>query len=79
MTQDPEYFTEGDRVEYYPVGAAMQTSVGTIERIITAKETIGHQIINASESTPFFLIKNEHTSKSTAYKMENLIGHAAES
>lgn len=78
MLQDPNYFTEGDRVEYYPVGAAMQTSVGTIERIITEKEAHGHQTINASDQVPFFLIKNEHTGKSTAYKMENIIGHAVD-
>lgn len=75
MAQELDYFGEGDRVEYYPVGAAMQTSVGTIERIITEKETHGHQIINASEQIPFFLIKNEHTGKSTAYKKESIIGH----
>lgn len=75
MIQDPDYFSEGDKVEYYPIGAAMQTSVGTIERIISQKETIGTQIIKATEDVPFFLIKNEHTGKSTAYKMESIIGH----
>ena len=76
MTVKPnEYFSEGDHVKYYPVGAAAQTSTGTIERIITEKEVIGTQVINANNKLPFFLVRNDHTGKSTAYRMENIIDH----
>lgn len=68
-----EEFVEGDRVEYHPVGAAMQTSTGRIARIITDPELVGAQVVKASEDVPRYVIVNDHTGKETAYKKENLI------
>lgn len=73
-------FKEGDRVVYHPVGGAMQTSVGTIKKILTHEEEVGarHTTMHASESEPRYVIENEHTHKETAYKRENIVEKATE-
>lgn len=68
-----EQFAEGDHVEYHPVGGAMQTSTGRIDRIITEREHVGAQIVKASDDIPRYVIVNDHTGKETAYKLENII------
>ena len=72
-------FQEGDRVVYHPVGGAMQTSVGTIKKILTHEEEVGtrHATMHASEAEPRYVIENEHTHKETAYKREHIIEKAA--
>ncbi len=69
---------EGDRVIYRPVGGAMQTTVGTIKKIITVPEEAGprHTTVHASPDEPRYLIENEHTHKETPYKRENIIEFA---
>lgn len=71
-------FKEGDRVVYHPVGGAMQTSVGTIKKILTHEEEVGarHTTMHASQEEPRYVIENEHTHKETAYKRENIIEKA---
>lgn len=71
-------FKEGDRVVYHPVGGAMQTSVGTIKKILTHEEEVGarHATMHASEQEPRYVIENEHTHKETAYKRENIVEKA---
>lgn len=73
-------FKEGDRVIYHPVGGAMQTSVGTIKKVLTHEEEVGarHATMHASESEPRYVIENEHTHKETAYKRENIVEKATE-
>ena len=66
-------FKEGDRVVYHPVGGAMQTSVGTIKKILTHKEEVGTTTMHASESEPRYVIENEHTHKETVYKRDNIV------
>lgn len=68
-------FKEGDRVVYHPVGGAMQTSVGTIKKILTHEEEVGtrHATMHATEQEPRYVIENEHTHKETAYKRENIV------
>lgn len=50
-------FSEGDRVVYRPVGGAMQTSVGTIKKILTHPEEVGtrHTEVKASEEVPRYV------------------------
>lgn len=50
-------FEAGDRVEYYPVGTAIQTSIGIIKRIITEPEQVGVQTVQASEESPHYVKK----------------------
>ena len=73
-------FREGDRVVYHPVGGAMQTSIGTIKKILTHEEEVGsrHSTMHASEAEPRYVIENEHTHKETAYKRENIVEKASE-
>jgi len=75
MTVKHHEFKEGDRVVYHPVGGAMQTSVGTIKKIITEEEEIGprHATMHATQANPRYVIENEHTRKETAYKRENIV------
>ena len=73
-------FKEGDRVVYHPIGGAMQTSVGTIKRILTHEEEVEvgsrHTTMHASEQEPRYVIENEHTHKETAYKREHIVDKA---
>ena len=55
MIEEEDIFEEGDTVEYFPVGAAMQTSVGAIKRIITESEQVGIQTVKASEDAPRYV------------------------
>lgn len=59
MTTKTE-FKEGDRVVYRPVGGAVQTSIGTIKKILTHPEEVGtrHTEVKASENEPRY-VRNE--------------------
>jgi hypothetical protein len=56
MTTKTE-FKEGDRVVYRPVGGTVQTSIGTIKKILTHPEEVGtrHTEVKASESEPRYV------------------------
>lgn len=73
-------FKEGDKVVYHPVGGAMQTSIGTIKKVLTHEEEVGvrHTTMHASEAEPRYVIENEHTHKETAYKRENILERATD-
>lgn len=55
-------FKEGDRVVYRPVGGAMQTSVGTIKKILTHPEEVGsrHTEVKASEEMPRYVLSYQN-------------------
>lgn len=55
INEEEDIFEEGDRVLYYPVGGAMQTSVGVIKRIILEPEQVGVQTVKASEEAPRYV------------------------
>ncbi len=57
MPKHQEEFQEGDRVVYRPVGGAMQTSVGTIKKILTHPEEVGtrHTEVKATEEHPRYV------------------------
>lgn len=59
-------FKEGDRVIYHPVSGSMQTSHGTITKILTHEKEVGIK-------EPRYLIEDERTSKETVHKSENIV------
>jgi hypothetical protein len=66
---------QGVRVEYHPIGTAQNTSTGQVMDVLTEKQPAGDTgvQVNASENEPRVLIRNDHTSKETAYKLENIV------
>ena len=58
---DFDKIKEGTRVEYKPVGTAMQTTHGIIKKILTHDDTVGSNLkhIRADDEHPRFLIENE--------------------
>ncbi|KAJ3077631.1 hypothetical protein HK102_005076 [Quaeritorhiza haematococci] len=65
----------GTKVEYHPVGTAMQTTTGTVKQVLTHDDIAGntHKHIHASEEEPRIVIENDRTHKETAYKRENIV------
>ncbi|KAF8610674.1 hypothetical protein BDV93DRAFT_517765 [Ceratobasidium sp. AG-I] len=69
----------GDKVEYTAIGGGNvenSTTTGVIEDILTEPEAAGStgNTVQASEEEPRYLIKNDNTGKSTAYKASNIKG-----
>lgn len=66
----------GMKVVYHPIGTAPTTTTGKIERILKHDaDNVGSQHIHvhADKSHPRIEIRNEHTDKVTAYKLENIV------
>ncbi|KIJ38905.1 hypothetical protein M422DRAFT_144618, partial [Sphaerobolus stellatus SS14] len=73
----------GDHVKYHAVGGASEgtatsTTTGQIVNVITETQPAGESgnTVKASESSPRYLIRNDHTGKETAYKADNILGSA---
>ncbi|KAI9013292.1 hypothetical protein BC832DRAFT_619301 [Gaertneriomyces semiglobifer] len=67
IEKDDVELSVGDRVVYHPVEGSMQTTRGHIEEILIEPDRIGGRTVKASEDEPRYLIKNDHTQKTTAY------------
>jgi hypothetical protein len=74
MPVNKEEIEVGDRVEYHPVGGAVQLSTGVVEEIVTETQAAGDTgvTVKASDDEPRIVIKNENTGKSAAYKLTNI-------
>ncbi|CAE6501378.1 unnamed protein product [Rhizoctonia solani] len=69
----------GQKVKYTAIGGGNvenSTTTGEIVEVITGPEPAGDSgvTVQASEEEPRYLIKNDNTGKSTAYKVDNIIG-----
>jgi hypothetical protein len=62
-------FKKGDRVRW---DAGNQSSVGTIERKITADTEAGGRTVSASKDEPQYLVKSEKTGKTAVHKPESI-------
>ncbi|MBV9817156.1 MAG: DUF2945 domain-containing protein [Solirubrobacterales bacterium] len=62
MSQD---FKKGDRVRW---DAGNESSVGTVERKITADTEAGGRTVTASEDDPQYLVRSEKTGRTAVHK-----------
>ena len=62
-------FKNGDRVRW---DAGNQSSVGTVERRITADTEAGGRTVRASEDEPQYLVKSEKTGATAVHKPDAL-------
>ncbi|RPA93804.1 hypothetical protein L873DRAFT_1703627 [Choiromyces venosus 120613-1] len=71
----PKY-SEGQKVEYHPIGgrSGTSTSTGTITRVITEPDAAGDTgvTVKASPGDPRYEIENDNTRKRAAVKEENI-------
>ncbi|CAE6385088.1 unnamed protein product [Rhizoctonia solani] len=68
----------GQKVKYTAIGGGNvenSTTTGEIVEVITGSEPAGDSgvTVKATEEEPRYLIKNDNTGKSTAYKTDNII------
>ncbi|KAJ1305283.1 hypothetical protein OPQ81_000308 [Rhizoctonia solani] len=68
----------GQKVKYTAIGGGNvenSTTSGEILQVITDAEPAGESgvTVKASEEEPRYLIKNDNTGKTTAYKADNII------
>ncbi len=63
------HFKKGDRVRW---DAGNESSVGTVERRITADTEAGGRTVRASEDDPQYLVKSEKTGATAVHKPDAL-------
>ncbi len=89
MSRQQQEFSEGDRVEYHPIGGGESyttTTTGVITKVMTHQELFGEtkRHIHADEEHPRlscfdwllmtgYVIMNDHTKKETPYKADNIL------
>jgi hypothetical protein len=66
-------FKRGDRVEWK---FGRGTAIGTVQRKLTERTTVGKQAVAASPDDPRYLVKSEKSGKEAAHKPEALRPHA---
>lgn len=58
-------FSKGDRVRW---DAGNESSVGTVEEIITSDTEAGGRTVRASEEEPQYLVRSEKTGRTAVHK-----------
>lgn len=69
-------FKKGDKVAW---SSGQEEATGTIEAYLTESKTVEGQTVDASQSDPRYLVKNDNTGNVTGHKPETLSKTSSES